>query len=115
MRRFWLTLGVVLAICAGGDLARAQNYPNKTVRIIVPYAPGGGVSILAQTVGSKMQELMKQPVVIDNRPGAGGNIGADQVAKATPDGYTLLMHTSAMASNATLYNKLPFDPMKDFV
>jgi tripartite-type tricarboxylate transporter receptor subunit TctC len=61
-----------------------------------------------------MQELMKQPVVIDNRPGAGGNLGADQVAKAVPDGYTLLMHTSAMASNATLYNKLPFDPVKDF-
>jgi tripartite-type tricarboxylate transporter receptor subunit TctC len=115
MRRFWLTLGVVLAICAGGDLARAQNYPNKTVRIVVPYGPGGGVSILAQLVGSKMQELMKQPVVIDNRPGAGGTLGADLVAKAPPDRYTILLHTSAMSSLSSLYGKLPFDPVKDFV
>src|SRR6476469_8177315 len=115
MRRFWFTLGAVLAICASGGLAAAQNYPNKTVRIVVPYGPGGGVSILAQLVGSKMQELMKQPVVIDNRPGAGGNLGADLVAKSPPDGYTLLMHSSAMASASSLYAKLPFDPVKDFV
>ena len=62
---------------------------------MVPYGPGGGVSLLAQQVGQKMQELMKQPVVIDNRPGAGGNLGADLVAKSPPDGYTLLMHSSA--------------------
>ena len=95
--------------------AQAQNYPNKTVRIVVPYGPGGGVSMLAQHVGNKMQELMKQPVVIDNRPGAGGNLGADLVAKSPPDGYTLLMHTSAMSSVSSLYGKLPFDPVKDFV
>ena len=98
MRRFWFTLGAVLAICASGGLAAAQNYPNKTVRIVVPYGPGGGVSILAQLVGSKMQELMKQPVVIDNRPGAGGTLGADLVAQAPPHGYTLLQHTSSMSS-----------------
>ena len=115
MRRLWLTLGAVLAICASGGLAAAQNYPNKTVRIVVPYGPGGGVSILAQLVGSKMQELMKQPVVIDNRPGAGGTLGADLVAKAPPDGYTILLHTSAMSSLSSLYGKLPFDPVKDFV
>src|SRR3954453_12798207 len=103
MRRLWLTLGVVLAICASANLADAQNYPNKTVRIVVPYGPGGGVSILAQLVGSKMQELMKQPVVIDNRPGAGGTLGADLVAKAPPDGYTILLHTSAMSSLSSLY------------
>ena len=95
--------------------AQAQSYPNKTVRIVVPYGPGGGVSLLAQQVGQKMQELMKQPVVIDNRPGAGGNLGADLVAKSPPDGYTLLMHSSAMASVSSLYAKLPFDPVKDFV
>ena len=115
MRRFWFTLGAVLAICTSGGLGSAQNYPNKTVRIVVPYGPGGGVSILAQLVGSKMQELMKQPVVIDNRPGAGGTLGADLVAKAPPDGYTILLHTSSMSSLSSLYGKLPFDPVKDFV
>src|SRR4029079_227609 len=115
MRRFWFTLGAVLAICASGGLAAAQNYPNKTVRIVVPYGPGGGVSILAQLVGSKMQELMKQPVVIDNRPGAGGTLRAHLVAQAPPDGYTILLHTSSMSSLSSLYGKLPFDPVKDFV
>ena len=105
MRRLNWTLGLLMIACMAAGPARSETYPSRTVRIIVPYAPGGGVSILAQNVGNKMQELMKQPVVIENKPGAGGNIGADQVAKATPDGYTLLMHTSAMASNATLYNR----------
>ena len=83
MRRLWLTLSAVLAI--GASAAQAQTYPNKTVRIVVPYGPGGGVSLLAQQVGQKMQELMKQPVIVDNRPGAGGNVGADLVAKSAPD------------------------------
>ena len=103
------------SICASAEPAHAQNYPNQTVRIVVPYGPGGGVSMLAQHVGQKMSELMKQPVVIDNRPGAGGNIGADMVAKSPPDGYTILMHSSAMSSVSSLYTKLPFDPVKDFV
>jgi tripartite-type tricarboxylate transporter receptor subunit TctC len=115
MRRMGVMLGAMIgaAVCAGGALA--QDYPNRTVRIVVPYGPGGGVSILAQLVGQKMQELMKQPVVIDNRPGAGGNLGADLVAKSPPDGYTLLMHTSSMSSISSLYSKLPFDPAKDFI
>ena len=114
MGRFWLAFGAVLAFGAATIPAQAQNYPNKTIRIVVPYGPGGGVSILAQLVGNKMQEDLKQPVVIDNRPGAGGNLGADQVAKSPPDGYTLLMHTSSMSSVSSLYSKLPFDPVKDF-
>jgi len=88
MRRLFLILGATLAIGAGVVCADAQTYPNKTVRIVVPYGPGGGVSLLAQQVGQKMQELMKQPVVVDNRPGAGGNLGADLVAKSPPDGYS---------------------------
>ena len=115
MGRLWLTLGLALLACANAGPAGAQGYPNKTIRIVVPYGPGGGVSLLAQLVGNKMSELMKQPVIVDNRPGAGGNLGAEVVAKAPPDGYTILMHTSAMSSAPSLYGKLPFDPVKDFV
>jgi len=117
MRRFWVTLGLSLgAMLANGIApADAETFPNRTVRIVVPYAPGGGVSILAQIIGNKMQEIWKQPIVVDNRPGAGGNLGADLVAKSAPDGYTILLHTSAMASASSLYSKLPFDPVKDFV
>jgi len=114
MQQFVFIVGAILAVAANPDHASAQDYPNRTVRIVVPYAPGGGVSLLAQTVGNKMSELMKQPVIVDNRPGAGGNLGADVVAKSTPDGYTLLLHTSAMSSASSLYSKLPFDPVKEF-
>ena len=103
------------AMLAAGAPAHAETFPTRTVRMVVPYAPGGGVSILAQLLGAKMQETWKQPVVVDNRPGAGGNLGADLVAKSAPDGYTILMHTSAMSSAPSLYSKLPFDPVKDFV
>ena len=115
MRRLLLTLGVALAACASAGQALAQNWPNRTIHVVVPYAPGGGVSVLAQIVGTKLSELVKQPVVIDNRPGAGGNLGADAVAKSAPDGYTILLHTSAQASAGPLYKTLPFDPIKDFV
>lgn len=115
MRKLLLTIGAMLALYAGADSTRAQGYPNRTIRIVVPYAPGGGVSILAQVVSARMSEILKQPIVIDNRPGAGGNLGADVVAKSPPDGYTILLHTSAMSSASSLYSKLPFDPAKDFV
>jgi tripartite-type tricarboxylate transporter receptor subunit TctC len=107
-----LALTLALSVWAGG--ADAQGYPNHTLRIVVPYAPGGGVSVLAQLLGNKLSEILKQPVVIDNRPGAGGNVGADVVAKSAPDGYTVLLHTSAQASAGPLYKTLPFDPIKDF-
>jgi tripartite-type tricarboxylate transporter receptor subunit TctC len=103
-----------MTACASAGDTHAQDYPNRTIRIVVPYAPGGGVSVVGQIIGAKLQELTKQPVVIDNRPGAGGNVGADAVAKAAPDGYTVLLHTSAMAVVGTLYRKLAFDPVKDF-
>ena len=114
MRRFWLIMVAVL-IGAGAVHAQAQIYPNRAVHIIVPYAPGGGVSILAQIVGAKMSGLMKQPVVVDNRPGAGGNVGADLVAKSPPDGYTVLLHTNAQAAAPALYRALPFNPVTDFI
>jgi tripartite-type tricarboxylate transporter receptor subunit TctC len=115
MRRFWLMLGAALSIGAGTANAQTQGYPNRPIRLVVPYAPGGGVSILGQIVSNKMSEILKQPIVIDNRPGAGGNLGADIVAKSPPDGTTILLHTSAMSSASALYSKLPFDPVKDFV
>jgi tripartite-type tricarboxylate transporter receptor subunit TctC len=109
-----LTLFAALATLAFAGQGLAQNYPNRTIRLVVPYAPGGGVSVYAQLVGNKLNEILKQPVVIENRPGAGGNVGADVVAKSPPDGYTVLIHTAAMASAGPLYKSLPFDPIKDF-
>src|SRR5262245_31051557 len=114
MKRLAVAMSVALAAAALAETASAQTYPNRTIRIVVPYAPGGGVSVPGQIIGTKLQEIVKQPVVIDNRPGAGGNVGADVVAKSPPDGYTLLLHTSAQASAQALYRTLPFDPIKDF-
>jgi tripartite-type tricarboxylate transporter receptor subunit TctC len=114
IRFLCLALSFVLAALVGAGTADAQTWPNRTVRIVVPYAPGGGVSVLAQILGNKLSEIVKQPVVIDNRPGAGGNIGSDAVAKSAPDGYTILLHTSALASAPALYKTLPFDVLKDF-
>ncbi len=92
-----------------------QAYPQKSVRAIVPYPAGGGVDLIARPVGQKLAEMWGQTVVIDNRPGANGNIGTDLVAKSPPDGYTLLFATvSPLAISPALYNKLPYDPAKDF-
>ena len=115
MRKSLIALAIALAAFGLANTASAQGYPNRPIRIVVPYAAGGGVSILGQIIGNKMSELMKQPIIIENRPGAGGNIGADMVAKSPPDGYTILLHTSAMSSASSLYSKLSFDPVKDFV
>ena len=114
MKTSLIALSVALAVFGMADAASAQGWPTRTVRIVVPYAPGGGVSVLAQILGAKLSEQVKQPVVIDNRPGAGGNLGSDAVAKAAPDGYTILLHTSALASAPALYKTLPFDVVKDF-
>ncbi|MFM9971794.1 MAG: Bug family tripartite tricarboxylate transporter substrate binding protein [Burkholderiales bacterium] len=94
--------------------AIAQSYPVKPVRMIVPFPPGGGVDVAARTFSQKYSEFWGQPVVIDNRPGAGGNIGAEAVAKSAPDGYNILVTTTGHAVAASLYKKLPFDPIKDF-
>ena len=95
--------------------AQAQGaYPSKPVRIIVPFAPGGPTDVVARMVGAPLQERFGQAVVIENRGGAGGNIGAGAAAKADPDGYTLLMHSSAYMVNPGLYKTVPYDPYKDF-
>jgi tripartite-type tricarboxylate transporter receptor subunit TctC len=94
--------------------ALAQTYPDKLVKIIVPYAAGGAVDIVARSIGQPLSEALKQPVIIDNRPGAGGNIGMEMTAKAPPDGYTLLMASNAIATNMALFPKLTFDGRRDF-
>jgi tripartite-type tricarboxylate transporter receptor subunit TctC len=100
--------------------AHAQSWPTRPVRIVVPFPAGGTTDIVARSLGAELQKTWGQPVVIDNRPGAGGNIGADAVAKSPSDGYTLLMGTvGTHAINAALFaqnnQKMPFDPVKDFV
>jgi tripartite-type tricarboxylate transporter receptor subunit TctC len=94
--------------------AAAPGYPNRPLRWIVPYAPGGGADTVARIVGQKLAESWTQQVVIDNRPGAAGIVGADVAAKAKPDGYTILMAATPHAVNVSLYNQLPFDLTRDF-
>src|SRR3989440_10270694 len=95
--------------------AFAQPYPNRPIHLIVPYPAGGGTDFFARLVGQKMSELIGQPIVVENKPGAATNLGADFVAKAQPDGYTILLgDVATFAANQSLYKKLPFDPDKDF-
>jgi len=103
-----------LALAGLATAASPQEYPSKTIRMIVPFAAGGPTDVIARTVGQKLTESWGQPVVIDNRGGVGGNLGTDIAAKAAPDGYTLVMVIVAHAINASLYSKLPYDPVKDF-
>ena len=104
-----------LALLPAGAAAQGQ-WPSKAVRIVVPFAAGGTTDILARAMAPELQKAFGQPFVVDNKPGAGGNSGAAEVAKAAPDGYTLLMGTvGTHAINAALYSKMPFDPVKDFV
>jgi tripartite-type tricarboxylate transporter receptor subunit TctC len=94
--------------------ALAQEYPNRPIRLVVPFPAGGGTDVVARAVAPKMSEILGQSVVIDNRAGAGGNVGAELVAKSQPDGYTILLAASTVAVNVTLMPNLPFDPRKDF-
>src|ERR1035437_3267580 len=101
-----------LTLAAG---TAAGEYPTKPVRLIVPFPPGGGNDTMARTVGQKLSEAFGQQVVIDNRGGAGGNIGAEIAASAAPDGYTLFLGgTGSHGTNPNLHAKLPYDPVKDF-
>jgi tripartite-type tricarboxylate transporter receptor subunit TctC len=96
-------------------LAFGQAYPNKAVRVIVPFTAGSATDILARSFGQKLAEMWNQPVIVENRPGAGATIGEGIVAKAAPDGYTLLVNSAAQAYNQSIYPNLPFDTTKDFV
>jgi len=112
MTRFLAGFAAAL-LCA--PLALGQGYPNRPVHVIVPFTAGSATDILARTFGQKLSEMWGQPVVVDNRPGAGGTIGAGIVAKAAPDGYTLLVHSAAQAYNPSIYAALSYDTVKDFV
>jgi tripartite-type tricarboxylate transporter receptor subunit TctC len=112
MKLVLTAISLALALLSG--TAVAQDYPSRTIRVIVPFPAGGAVDTLARLVGQKVSESVGQPVVVENRPGAGGNIGTDVVAKAAPDGYTVLQTTNGHAISPALYASLPFDPVKDF-
>ena len=111
----WRGAGLLALVLASAG-AWAQQYPNKPVRIVVPFAPGGATDIVTRIVAQRLGDLWSQSVVVDNRAGAGGNIGGDIVAKAAPDGYTVLMTSgSIITANQHIYKRMPFDPARDFV
>ncbi len=97
----------------GSGMALAQDYPNRAIKIVVPFAPGGGGDVLGRLVAQKLSEQLKQPVIVDNKPGASTVIGTDLVAKSPPDGYTILLNVPLIVQTASLYNKLPYDPLTD--
>jgi tripartite-type tricarboxylate transporter receptor subunit TctC len=108
-------LATALAAVALPGVSHAADFPSKPIRIVVPYAPGGAVDIVTRLVAQKMGETLKQSIIIDNRPGGATNIGMDIVARAPGDGYTLLTASNSLASNASLFTKLNFDPAKDLI
>jgi tripartite-type tricarboxylate transporter receptor subunit TctC len=114
---YLLTRAVIgFALAASANISTADSaYPSKPIRLIVPFTSGGGTDTVARIVSNKLAEALKGTIVIDNRPGAGGNIGMDLAAKSAPDGYTIVMATTGiLAINSALYSKLPYNPSKDF-
>jgi len=110
----WFAVLAALAMF-WASTAMGQGYPNRAIHVVVPFTAGSATDILARTYGQKLSEMWSQPVVVDNRPGAGGTIGAAVVAKSAPDGYTLLVHSAAQAYNPSIYPSLPYDTVKDFI
>jgi tripartite-type tricarboxylate transporter receptor subunit TctC len=106
-------VALLLALVAGG--AWAQNFPTKPVRLIISFTPGSSTDIIGRAVAAKLQEVWGQPVVVENRPGAGGTVGSEFVARSDPDGYTLLANSSAHAANPGMYKDLRYDTLRDFV
>ncbi|MES2283699.1 MAG: tripartite tricarboxylate transporter substrate binding protein [Pseudomonadota bacterium] len=106
-----LSAGLLMAFAVA---SQAQTWPGQTIRIVVPFTPGTGMDTIARAVSPKLSERLGQPVIVQNTPGASGNIGADAVAKATPDGYTVLMGANTMLIASQLYQNVPFNPVKDF-
>jgi tripartite-type tricarboxylate transporter receptor subunit TctC len=113
--RWCFALAVSASTLGAGNVAPAQDYPARPIRVIVPFAAGGAVDTLARLLSANLSESFGQPVIVENRPGAGGNTGADAVAKALPDGYTVLQSTNGQAISPALYRMLPFDAVRDFI
>ena len=113
MRDAWRTIAAFILLCMAA-FAAAQDYPNRPIRLVVPQPPGGPTDIVARLVAQKLSERLGQQVIVDNRPGAGSNIGTDIVAKAPKDGYTLVVGTVQHIVNPFLFSSLPFDAVKDF-
>ena len=109
-RSLLITLGFALSVSAFAQ----QDYPSRPLHLIVPFAAGGAVDTVARVIGARLSTQLGQPVLVENKPGASGDIGADVVAKAAPDGYTLLVGANGLATNMTLYSKLPFNTLRDF-
>jgi len=106
-------IAVAAAALAFSASAQGQEYPTKTIRVIIPLTPGSGADIAGRIIAQRMSEQWKQPVIVENRPGAGGQIGTAAVVKAEPDGHTLLVQSSSHSANPAIYKSLPYDPLKD--
>jgi len=109
-----MSLGVVVALVCAANLATAQSYPARPIRIIVPQSPGASTDITARLVAQGLSEAFRQPVIVDNRPGSSGIAGTELVARAAPDGYTLMVVASSFSINPALGRKLPYDSIRDF-
>src|SRR5437762_10697256 len=111
----WAKVIAVIVIAAAPTSAPAQDYPTRPIRMIVPLTPGSGADIAGRIVAKFLSEAWHQPVVVENRPGAGGQIGTQAVAKADADGHTLLVQSASHAANSAIYKSLPYDPLKDLI
>ena len=116
--RVWkivLCAAVALGLAGVSDHAQAQTFPNRTITLVIPFAPGGSTSIVGRVIADKMSQLLGESIIVDNRPGAGGTVGTKTVAKSEPDGYTLLLgYTGTLAIGPSLYKSAGYDPRKDF-
>jgi tripartite-type tricarboxylate transporter receptor subunit TctC len=112
--KFTKLLLSLLALLASLAASAQSNWPDKPIRIIVPFTAGSGTDIIARTIAEPMSRSLGQPILIENRPGAGGTVGAGLVAKSAPDGYTLLVHSAGHVANSSIYSQLPYDTLKDF-
>ena len=115
MKKMYLAAALLAMGAMGYGTAWAQAYPAKPVRVVVPFAPGGATDVVGRVVFQRLSEQLNQQFLIDNRTGATGTLGAANVAKSTPDGYTLLVYSATMLAAAHMYSKLPYDVRKDFI